>query len=201
MWVANQPEADQSMTSERWRRGCGDAATYGSLREVALRLAVEHPDPSDRLQPLTDALWETLHPCGLSWIGFYLEDLEHAVASAGDNGLMILAARRDKPACSPIGLHGACGQSFREEAVRLIEDVALLGPNYIACDPRDRSELVVPIYRNEKCWGVLDADSHELACFGDSDIEGLCGVLRAAGLLGRAPAIRADRLRRTEESL
>lgn len=114
---------------------------------------------------------------------------------------MVLSARRDKPACSPIGVHGACGQSFREESVRLIEDVALLGPNYIACDPRDRSELVMPIYRNGIRWGVLDADSHEFACFGDADIVGMAGVLWAAGLLLRDLPIRADRLRRTAESL
>jgi putative methionine-R-sulfoxide reductase with GAF domain len=189
------------MTAERWRAGSGDAATYESLRQVALRLSIERPDPSDRLQPLSDALWDALHPRGVSWIGFYLEDPEHPHASAGDDGLMVLAARRDKPACSPIGMHGACGQSFLEESIRLIDDVALLGPNYIACDPRDRSELVIPIYRNGIRWGVLDADSHELACFGDADIAGLASVLRAAGLLHRDPPLRADRLRRTAESL
>lgn len=189
------------MAEVRWRRGCGDAAIYERLRQAALRIGVEHPDPSDRLQPLSDAFWDALHPRGVSWIGFYIEDPLATVASAGSEARMTLAARRDKPACSPIGVHGACGQSYREEAVRLIEDVALLGPNYIACDPRDQSELVLPIYRNGACWGVLDADSHELACFGDADIAGMAGVLRAAGLLHRDLPIRADRLRRTAESL
>jgi putative methionine-R-sulfoxide reductase with GAF domain len=108
---------------------------------------------------------------------------------------MLLAARRDKPACSPIRLHGVCGQGFLEESVRLVEDVALLGAGYIACDPRDRSEIVVPIYRASHRWGVLDADSHEVACFGGTDIVGLCGVLRAAGLLERDLPVRSDRLR------
>lgn len=189
------------MAETGWRRGCGDPVTYESLRQVALRIGRERQDPLDRLQPLADAFWEALHPRGVSWIGFYLEDTEASLASAGQDALMVLSARRDKPACSPIGVHGACGQSFREESVRLIEDVALLGPNYIACDPRDRSELVMPIYRNGIRWGVLDADSHELACFGDADIVGMAGVLRAAGLLLRDLPIRADRLRRTAESL
>jgi hypothetical protein len=60
---------------------------------------------------------------------------------------------------------------------------------------------VVPIYRNGIRWGVLDADSHEAACFGDSDIVGICGVLRAAGLLHRDLPIRADRLRKAAGSL
>jgi putative methionine-R-sulfoxide reductase with GAF domain len=173
------------------RRGCGDSAVYETLRKTAFRLEVAHADPEARLGPLCDALWSALSPRGLSWIGFYL-----VVDPVGgsDPSEMVLAARRDKPACSPIGLHGVCGQGYLEESIRLVEDVALLGEGYIACDPRDRSELVVPIYRNGRCWGVLDADSHEQACFGEADIEGISGVLRAAGLLDRDPVVRADRL-------
>lgn len=183
------------------RRGSGDAATYESLRSLALCLSVAHANPEDRLQPLCDAFWTALAPRGVSWIGFYLEDPEATFATAKTDGRMLLAARRDKPACSPIGLHGACGQAFTEDAIRLVEDVSLLGAGYIACDPRDRSELVIPIYRNGTRWGVLDADSHELACFGEPDISGFTGVLRAAGLLYRDLSVRADRLRRTADSL
>ncbi|MFZ9880511.1 MAG: GAF domain-containing protein [Phycisphaerales bacterium] len=185
--------------SDTLRRGCGDTELYESLRVSALRLAVRIEDPSARLAPLCDILWDALSPRGLSWVGFYLEDSE--TPAGHDGGGMVLAARRDKPACSPIGLHGVCGQSFVEEAVRLVEDVALLGAGYIACDPRDRSEVVIPIYRAGGRWGVLDADSHEVACFGTPDILGLCSVLRAAGLLEKDLPVRADRLQRTRESL
>ncbi|MFM7052887.1 MAG: GAF domain-containing protein [Planctomycetota bacterium] len=186
------------------RRGCGSAETYEALRAAALRLAVAEPSPERRLAPLCDLMWDALSPSGLSWIGFYLEESEpqDPDAPAGaEGGGMVLVARRDKPACSPIGLHGVCGQAFLEESVRLVEDVALLGAGYIACDPRDRSELVVPVYRNGARWGVLDADSHEQACFGLSDIHGFCSVLRAAGLLGKDLPLRADRLQSTRESL
>ena len=183
------------------RRGCGSDEIYRRLRERAVWLDVNHHDPSDRLAPLCDQLWEALAPNGLSWIGFYLEDPDAPLDGTAREGQMILAARRDKPACSPIGLHGVCGQGFREGSVRLVEDVALLGDGYIACDPRDRSELVIPIYRNGRCWGVLDADSHEVACFGAADVHGLAGVLRAAGLLDRDPPLRADRLHAAEGSL
>jgi putative methionine-R-sulfoxide reductase with GAF domain len=185
------------------RRGCGSDATYAALRQRALGLALAHADPLERLAPLCDLLWDALAPNGLSWIGFYLED-PSAPCRPG-SGQMLLAARRDKPACSPIGVHGVCGQGLLEEAVRVVEDVALLGADYIACDPRDRSEIVIPIYRASQRWGVLDADSHEQACFGRSDIDGLTGVLRAAGLLERDLPLRIDRihdtLRRAQDAL
>jgi len=162
---------------------------------------VAYADPEERLGPLCDILWDALAPHGLSWVGFYLEDPEARADPATRQGQMLLAARRDKPACSPIGLHGVCGQGFVEESVRLVEDVGLLGPDYIACDPRDRSEIVIPIYRAGVRWGVLDADSHEVACFGSSDIAGLASVLRAAGLLSRDLPVRSDCLHPPSGSL
>jgi putative methionine-R-sulfoxide reductase with GAF domain len=181
------------------RRNCGDAALYERLASSAAQFRGKAP--ADCLQPLTDLLWEALAPRGVSWIGFYLIDRETPLNAARREGAMLLAARRDKPACSPIGLHGVCGQGFLEESARLVEDVGLLGPSYIACDPRDRSELVLPIYRAGECWGVLDADSHEVACFGDGDVQGMTRVLLAAGLLDRTPPLRADRLQNGAVSL
>lgn len=188
------------------RRGCGSDADYAALVARARVLAAADSAPDALLAPLCDALWDALSAKGLSWVGFYLADLRADGSPAGASGgaavgEMILAARRDKPACSPIGLRGVCGQGFLEQRIRLVEDVALLGDGYIACDPRDRSEIVVPIYRNGTIWGVLDADSHELACFGQSDIQGLASVLRAAGLLDRELQVRADRLHDPRGSL
>jgi putative methionine-R-sulfoxide reductase with GAF domain len=131
-------------------------------------------DRTARMQALVDALWEALHPTGVSWVGFYLHE-------GGDE--LVCGPRRDKPACSPIGLHGACGRAFRARAPFIVSDVRELGANYVACDPRDRSEVVVPAFeRDGRCWGVLDLDSHELAAFGEEDVTGLQLVLRRAGL-------------------
>lgn len=126
------------------------------------------------MQAWVDAVWPALHDSGVSWIGFYLHE------SADE---LVLGPRRDQPACSPIGLHGACGQAFRSGQPLVVRDVADLGPNYIACDPRDRSEVVIPLFDDRGvCWGVLDADSHEAAAFSERDVEGLTLLLRQAGL-------------------
>jgi L-methionine (R)-S-oxide reductase len=92
-----------------------------------------------------------------------------------------LGPHRDKPACTPIGLHGVCGQSFLSRRAMVIDDVRALGDNYVACDPRDRSEVVVPLLDPDgRAWGVLDLDSHETGAFADSDVAGLRRVLAAA---------------------
>jgi putative methionine-R-sulfoxide reductase with GAF domain len=121
-----------------------------------------------------DTLWERLKDTGVSWIGFYLHE-------GGEE--LVLGPREPKPACSPIGMHGACGQVFKARSPLVVRDVRDLGERYIACDPRDRSEVVVPLIEDDgTCWGVLDLDSYDVGSFDDADVAGLHRVLRAAGL-------------------
>ncbi len=131
-------------------------------------------DRTARMQAVVDALWDALADKGVSWVGFYVHE-------GGDE--LILGPRRDKPACSPIGLHGACGQCFRARRPLVVRDVKDLGAGYIACDPRDQAEVVLPLFTaDEACWGVLDVDSFEVGAFDESDVAGLSIVLRKAGL-------------------
>ena len=107
---------------------------------------------------MVDALWEAFRGQGYSWVGFYIKP----PATAVDEQLL-LGPRRDKPACSPIGLHGACGQAYLSEKTLIVRDVMDLGADYIACDPNDKSEIVIPLIDAEgQCWGVLDIDSFEV---------------------------------------
>jgi putative methionine-R-sulfoxide reductase with GAF domain len=131
-----------------------------------------------------DALWEALHPTGVSWVGFYIFDPGCVVHADGrrEDG-MILGARRDKPACSPIGLHGACGRCYLSRRSLVVTDVARLGAGYIACDPRDRSEVVVPLFEPDgTAWGVLDADSYDPGAFDKADADSLLAIMKGAGL-------------------
>lgn len=133
-------------------------------------------DRHTRMQAFVHASWEALASTGVSWLGFYELD-------PSDSSQLLLAAREPKPACSPIGLHGACGQCLVAAKPLVVRDVADLGAGYIACDPRDRSEVVVPCLEAPgRAWGVLDLDSHDLASFSESDAEALAALLRMAGL-------------------
>ena len=131
-------------------------------------------DRQQRMRTVVDTLWEGLKDSGVSWVGFYLPEGEDE---------LFLGPLRDKPACSPIGLHGVCGQAFTQRRPMVIADVRELGESYVACDPRDLSEVVVPLFEADgTCWGVLDLDSWDVGAFGEEDVAGLQRVLRAAGL-------------------
>jgi putative methionine-R-sulfoxide reductase with GAF domain len=151
-----------------------------SLRDYAS--IAEHLEPADQrhhaMQTAANVLWNALHERGVSWCGFYLDQPDEP-----EDRRLVLGPHRDKPACSPIGLHGACGQALLQRRTLIVSDVAELGENYIACDPRDRSEIVIPLMNDGgRCWGVLDVDSFDIAAFDDSDDAGLRSVLRAVGL-------------------
>lgn len=152
---------------------------------AAMRALPPELDRGARMQAFVDAFWEAFGlvpereasaPQGpISWIGFYTP------APGGQE--LVLGPRRDKPACSPIGLHGACGRAYLSRKALVVEDVSRLGEGYIACDPRDRSELVVPCFEQDgSCWGVLDIDSYESKAFTKRDAFAVMLVLRAAGL-------------------
>jgi putative methionine-R-sulfoxide reductase with GAF domain len=148
------------------------ARDYGSLASKVK----PGPDREATMRAVVDALWDAMKDRGVSWLGFY------TVAEGGDS--MILGPRRDKPACSPLGMHGICGQSFTAKRPIIVQDSAMLNTgNYIACDPNDRSEVVVPLFNADgSCWGVLDIDSHEPGAFDQNDVVGLRRIVERVGL-------------------
>ncbi len=144
----------------------------------------------DRMAILTRAYWESFGSAdptsasdlragrGVSWCGFYdIVPDPHAPPTE-----MTLVCREPKPACSPIGLHGMCGRTCREQRPFIVRDVRVLGANYVACDPKDQSELVVPVFENNACVAVFDVDSYHIGAFTQSDVDGAIGMMQAAGL-------------------
>lgn len=130
------------------------------------------------IHPAEGAVDDEFHPT-ISWIGFYTK-----VDGADE---MILGPSRNKPACSPIGLHGVCGRCWKERRPVVVPDVATLGADYIACDPLDKSELCVPLLDDEgNCWGVLDADSYHTEAFDERDVTGMRMLLQRLDLTSKA---------------
>ena len=150
---------------------------YASLRGRAIAIA-ELPSREERMEAFVALWWDAFAATGVSWVGFYVDH-----PGEPDDRRMTLAARRPKPACSPIGIHGACGQCLVAGRTLVVRDVRDLGEGYIACDPRDQSELVVPcIDAQGRPWGVLDVDSHEVGSFSTGDGVATYELLTLAGL-------------------
>lgn len=151
------------------------AAYNRAYEPVAMALNHVAGSRDRRMREVADTLWRFFRTEGVSWVGFYTID--------DGKESMTLGPSRDTPACSPIELHGACGKSWRTGRPMIIADVVNLGPEYIACDPRDKSELVIPMFDREgECWGVFDADSRERDAFTEVDLHELRKILEATGL-------------------
>ena len=106
-------------------------------------------------------LWESLPD--INWAGFYIME----------DGALVLGPFQGKTACIriPVG-KGVCGTAVAENATQLVEDVHKF-PGHIACDSASNSEIVVPIRKDGKVWGVLDIDSPHFARFDREDQTGL----------------------------
>ncbi len=100
---------------------------------------------------------------GLNWAGFYF---------LRDGGLL-LGPFQGKVACIRIPLgKGVCGTAAQKRETVVVPDVEKF-PGHIACDHASRSEIVVPLLKDGRLYGVLDLDSPHLARFDAEDATGL----------------------------
>lgn len=95
----------------------------------------------------------------VSWVGFYLFDGE----------ILYLGPFQGKVACTTIKLgKGVCGTAAEKGETIIVPDVNKF-PGHIFCDPDSKSEIVVPMFRNDKLIGVLDLDSDYYNSFDETD--------------------------------
>jgi GAF domain-containing protein len=93
------------------------------------------------------------------WVGFYLVKDEE----------LVLGPFQGPVACTRIQKgRGVCGTSWAQAKTLMVEDVDAF-PGHIACSSLSKSEIVVPLIKNDMVWGVLDVDSDTLAAFDELD--------------------------------
>src|SRR5712691_8961299 len=99
----------------------------------------------------------------LNWAGFYfVKDSE-----------LVLGPFQGKPACMRIAFgRGVCGVAAAKRATTIVSNVHEF-PGHIACDMESKSEIVIPLMKDERFIGVLDLDSPMLARFDEADAAGL----------------------------
>ena len=94
------------------------------------------------------ALLKTSFP-NTVFAGFYLFDGNELILGPFQGGV----------SCVRIALgKGVCGESAASRQTVIVGDVKTY-PNYISCDSSARSEIVVPMVKEERLLGVLDLDS------------------------------------------
>lgn len=105
----------------------------------------------------------------INWVGFYLYDEELEK--------LVLGPFQGKPACTTIEVgKGVCGTAYRGNDVFIVDNVEEF-PGHIACDARSKSEIVLPIYKDDKGIGVLDIDAPIYERFDEEDRVGLIEVV------------------------
>ena len=96
---------------------------------------------------------------GFFWTGFYL---------VKDN-ILQLGPFQGPVACYTIPYgKGVCGTAWKEGKTLVVRDVEDF-PGHIACSSLSRSEIVVPVFKENKIIGVLDIDSTDVGTFDNTD--------------------------------
>jgi GAF domain-containing protein len=129
---------------------------YESLIPQIKGLLEGEPDQVANLANVAAALKEQF---GWFWVGFYLVK--------GDE--LVLGPFQGPVACTRIRKgRGVCGTSWAQASTLIVPDVEKF-PGHIACSSLSKSEIVVPLFKDDEVIGVLDVDSDELDQFDETD--------------------------------
>ena len=104
------------------------------------------------------------------WVGFSLVK----------EGELVLGPFQGPVACTRIAFgKGVCGTAWKERRTIIVPDVEQF-PGHIACSSESKSEIVVPLFRENQIIGVLDIDSVWLDTFDATDagyLEKICRII------------------------
>ena len=105
---------------------------------------------------------------GFWWTGFYIVKGEQ----------LVLGPFQGPVACTRIGFgKGVCGTSWKRGETIVVPNVHEF-PGHIACSSLSQSEIVVPMFRDNEVYAVLDIDSKELSTFDETDKDWLEKIVR-----------------------
>lgn len=131
---------------------------YRSLIPQVKGLLEGEPDLIANLANVAAALKEQFN---WLWVGFYIVKDDE----------LVLGPFQGPVACTRIKKgRGVCGTAWQQEKTLIVPDVEKF-PGHIACSSLSRSEIVIPLFKNEGVFAVLDADSVDLNTFDETDKE------------------------------
>ena len=129
---------------------------YKSLIPQIEGLLTGETDLVANMANVTAALKEQF---GWLWVGFYVVKDEE----------LVLAPFQGPVACTRIRKgRGVCGTSWQQAKTLIVPDVEKF-PGHIACSSLSKSEIVVPVIKDNEVVAVLDVDSEEYNLFDEID--------------------------------
>lgn len=103
------------------------------------------------------------------WVGFYRVSGNELILGPFQGPLACTRIKKGK---------GVCGSSWAQESTIVVPDVEEF-PGHIACSSESKSEIVVPVWKNNAVSAVLDIDSEFLSTFDETDkvwLEKICAL-------------------------
>ena len=144
------------MAEELRITGTSREEIYVSLLPQLRSLIQDETDLVSILANVSAALKQSF---GFFWVGFYIVK----------NDKLMLGPFQGTIACMEIPYgKGVCGAAWKEKSTQLVPDVDLF-PGHIVCSNASKSEIVLPIIKNDQVVAVLDIDSDKLDDFNETD--------------------------------
>lgn len=139
---------------------------YRSVIPQIKALLEGEPDLVANLANVTAALKEQFD---WLWVGFYIVKNDELVLGPFQGPVACTRIRKGK---------GVCGACWQHEETVIVPDVEKF-PGHIACSSLSRSEIVVPVIRNNEVVAVLDVDSELLNSYDETDQQFLEEIVAA----------------------
>lgn len=133
---------------------------YQELLKLGMALLLERDDPISKMANCCALINEKMPQF---WVGFYRVK----------GNQLLLGPFQGPSACTTIPFgKGVCGTAWEKQSTIIVPDVHKF-PGHIACSAASNSEIVVPVFQNDKVIAVLDIDSTSFDAFDEEDQKGL----------------------------
>ena len=143
---------------------------YNQLLKEAAALLDGENDTIANMANLAALIHESM---GFWWTGFYIVRTD-----AKGSEQLVLGPFQGPIACTRIAFgRGVCGTSWLRGETIIVPDVEQF-PGHIACSSQSRSEIVVPVFKDDAVTAVLDIDSQYLNTFDKTDARYLERIVR-----------------------
>ncbi|WP_428897893.1 GAF domain-containing protein [Parelusimicrobium proximum] len=134
---------------------------YVSYEDLPIRLEALLEKETDLISNMANISALIYHSVDhLNWAGFYIYK----------ENQLVLGPFQGRFACTRINMgKGVCGTAAMERKTILVDNVHNF-PGHIACDEASKSEIVVPLIKEDgTLFGVLDIDSPVEGRFGEAE--------------------------------